>query len=219
MTSSEELNQKLVKLTETPEGERNPSWESQFFQALSRANLELLSQDPQQGPDGWPYLMAQTSLQAGESVQKMIQWLSQKGMGLAVNPQKDYPDYIFSYGMIWSFRETGFFFRDTEASLEGSVELSKNLIKHAGTPTESYLPGYVRKILREFFRDQGVFTPKVLVLSSDGINYELAISLDSIGNPKAEEHASVAEAIGWFLPPHYSLILINEKDLPPFTEL
>jgi hypothetical protein len=212
-------NQKLIELTQTPESTRSPAWEAQFFQALTSANLELLTADPQQGPDGWPYLLAKTSEEASEPAQKMIQWLAQKGMGLVVNPHKDYPDYVFSYGMLWSFKESGFFFRETEVKKEGAVEFDLKSIQHAGTPTEQYLPIYVRQILREFFRDQGVLAPKILVLSQDRVNYELAFSLESLGNPPDHEHAGVAEAIGWFLPPHYTLVLVSESGMPPFSDL
>ncbi len=219
MISNAESTKKLIELTNTPESERTPEWEVKFFQTLTQSNLELLTADPQQGPDGWPYLLARTAEGATEPAQKMIQWLALKGMGLVVNAQKDYPDYVFSYGMLWSFKETGFFFKDMEPEKEGVVEFDLNSIKHAGTPTPQYLPDYVRSILREFFRDQGVLAPKILVISQDKIKYELAFSLESLGNPPENEHAGVAEAIGWFLPPHYTLLLVSEKGMPIFSDL
>jgi hypothetical protein len=219
MVTTDELNKRLIALTETPDADRTPEWENRFFQALTTASVELLTPDPQQGPDGWPYILVKTSATAAEPAQKIIQWSSVKGIGLVVNPQKDYPDYVFSYGMLWSFKETGFFFKPTEPPPEGAVEFDASTIQHAGTPTPQYLPDYVRKILREFFRDQGVLAPKILLISQDRVNYELAISLESLGNPPPQEHAGVAEAIGWFLPPHYSLILVSEAGLPEFSSL
>jgi hypothetical protein len=53
----------------------------------------------------------------------------------------------------------------------------------------------VRNILKEFFRDQGVFAPKILVMSSDRVNYDLVFSLESLGNPPVKEHQGIAEAI------------------------
>jgi hypothetical protein len=224
MVSSEDLNTQLLALTETPEADRSPDWEMRFFQALTSSSLELLTPDPQQGPDGWPYILARTSVTATEPAQKIIQWASLKGIGLVINPQKDYPDYVFSYGMLWSFKETGYFFRPVADEKnndvkDGTVEFNPASIQHAGTPTPQYLPDYARKILREFFRDQGVLAPKILLISQDRVNYELAISLESLGNPPSNEHAGVAEAIGWFLPPHYSLILVSAEGLPEFSDL
>jgi hypothetical protein len=210
----------MQQLLKIPDDHRDQQWEDSFLQALSESNINLMSEAAQQGPDGWPYLLAQTSEGAQEPAQKVIQWLSQKGIGLVINPEKNYPDFVLTYGMLWSFRETGrFFHRQTRAANVGGIEMSREDIKNAGTPTAEFLPEYVRAILREFFRDQGLLAPRVLVLTFDGDNYELAFSVESLGNPPQEEWSGVAEAISWFLPPHYSVLLISEAGLPPFSAL
>jgi hypothetical protein len=81
------------------------------------------------------------------------------------------------------------------------------------------LPQYVRNILKQFFMDQNVMRPRILVMSTDRKNYDLAFSLESLGNPPVKEHQGVAEAISWFLPPHYSIVLVSEIGLPEFTDL
>jgi hypothetical protein len=210
---------KLTELVEIPDAERNSSWENQFFHALTSDKIKLLTPEPQSGPDNWPYLLAQTAEDASEPTQQIIHWLSERGIGLAINPQKEYPDYVFSYGMLWSFKETGFFFKPIPEQKVGQIQFSTQNLMHAGPPTEQYLPGYVRKVLRDFFRDQGILRPKILVMSTDKVQYDLAISLESLGNPPQPEHQGIAEAIGWFLPPHYSLLLISEEGLPPFSDL
>lgn len=207
----------LVELTKIADEQRDPQWEVDFFMQLTQGNLKILSQDPQTGPDGWPYLLTETSEDATEPAQKIIQWLATKGMGLVVNPSKDYPDYVFSYGMIWHFRETGLFYRARPEVSTGSFELQDGAQLHAGAPTLQYLPQYVRSILKEFFLDQGVYAPKMLVMSADRVNYDLAISIESLGNPPVKEHQGIAEAISWFLPPHYSIVLVSEKGLPAFV--
>ncbi len=215
----------LLDLLKVPEQDRNFGWEEKFFKKFSEEQVQLLSKDPQQGPDGWPYLICETfgknsdEAYEVETTQKLFHWLSQKGIGLVVNPRREpYPDYVFSYGMIWSFRETGYFSRPDLASKTGEAVFENSKIK-TGTPTEEFLPTYVKKVLKDFFRDQSVLNPKVLMASQDGTNYDLCFSLESLGNPPAKEHAGVAEAIAWFLPPHYSIVLISEKDLPPFISL
>lgn len=222
----------LTQLLNTPESDRNFTWDEKFFKFFSEANVKLMSSDPQQGPDGWPYLICETlpnlnhSSVIGdtseiESVQKLLHWLAQKGIGLVVNPRRQpYPDYVFSYGMIWSFRETGYFLRPDLVQKQESnqVQYESTQIK-TGTPTNEFLPLYVRKVLKDFFRDQNVFNPKILMVSADGQNYDLCFSLESLGNPIEKEHAGIAEAIAWFLPTHYSIVLISEKGLPQFLEL
>jgi hypothetical protein len=209
----------LESLLKTADDQRDLRWEDLFLQELSQSNLAVISQDPQNGPDGWPYLFVETTENAQEPSQKIIQWLSTRGIGLVVNPKKEYPDFVLTYGMLWSFRETGKFIHrlaETSAAFE-KIELEK--IKHAGTPSPQYLPDYVRTILRDFFRDQGLIAVRILVLSLDGKNYELAFSLESMGNPPEKEHAGIAEALSWFLPTHYSILLVSEKGLPPFSTL
>lgn len=210
------------------EQDRNYAWDEKFFKLFSETDVVLLSQDPQQGPDGWPYLICQTvvdqtknnfDLDRIESSQKVMKWLSVKGIGLVVNPQREpYPDYVFSYGMIWSFIETGFFMRPDLAQASGQIEYDQKNI-FTGEPTLQYLPNYVRKVLKDFFNDQTVFNPKILMISPDQVNYDLAFSLESLGNPPENEHAGIAEAISWFLPPHYSVVLVSEAGLPAFYNL
>lgn len=209
----------LIELSATPDNKRDDQWENQFLKALTEGKVNLLSENPIEGPDGWPYLLAEVGAEATESVQNILNWAATRGVGLVINPTKEYPDYVLSYGMIWSFRQTGWFFRKDLEVPQGKTEFDASKIVHAGTPTEEYLPGFARKILREFLVDQGVIAPKILMVSQDRSHYDLAFSLESLRNPPAEEWEGVAEAIGWFLPPHYSILLVSEKGLPEFSSL
>lgn len=209
----------IQELASIPDDQRDQNWEDQFLQALSGSQLTLISQDAQQGPDGWPYLLAKTDQSGSEPAQKIIQWLAERGIGLAINPDKEYPDFVLTYGMLWSFRESGKFIQRNVPTSQGKVEITKDSIKHAGTPTEKFLPNYVRKILKDFFRDQGVVAPKILVISFDEKTYELAFSAESLGNPPESEWEGIAEAISWFLPSHYSILILSEKILNNFSAL
>lgn len=209
------MNELLSVLPEN----RDRSWENEFFVTLTRGSIGLLSETPEQGPDGWPYMLVTTEGDSSEPVQKMLHWLYQKGIGLAVNPQKEYPDYVFTYGMIWHFKETGLFYRDQKDIPIGSVIIEPSINIQMGSPTEDFLPTYVRKVLRDFFRDQGLHGVKILVIQNKEGFYDLAFSLESLGQPPEDEFSGIAEAIAWFLPPHYSILLISEKNLPKFIEL
>lgn len=211
---------------QTSEENRDQQWDEVFFKLFSECQLNILSDDPQQGPDGWPYLVcettetAQTESDRSDSAQKILHWLSTRGIGLVVNPKRlPYPDYVFSYGMIWSFRESGYFikFQSLIAPQEFVVDENTNI--HAGPPSAEYLPSYARGVIRDFMRDQSVFDAKILLLSTDGTDYDLCFSLESLGQPPQSEHAGILEALSWFVPPHYSLALISEKGLPPFQSL
>ncbi len=206
----------LEQLLNVPEEDRDLDWEDKFFMAFTSSEVQVLSAEPQEGPDGWPYLLADTKGEQLEPAQKVLQWLASRGIGLAVNPTKSYPDFVFNYGMIWHFRETGLFYRRQDAISSGAVELVEGQKILSGAPKEAYLPGYVRKVIKDFFLDQGLLAVKILMISSDGNHYDLAFSLESLGNPPIKEHEGICEAISWFLPPHYSILLTSEKGLPPF---
>lgn len=209
----------LSELLKIPDAQRDHNWENHFFDELLKSKIKLLDDGPKTGPDGWPYLLAETGDEADELAIKVVSWLSDKGIGLVINPRKEYPDFVFPWGMLWNFRETGLFRLNVAPVTAGTVELKSEQGLHAGPPTKEYLPDYVRKLLKQFFMDQGLLNVKILVISQDRKNYDLAFSLESLGNPPPKEHAGIAEAISWFLPAHYSVMLTSEKGLPEFVSL
>lgn len=220
MSQISSYQQELLTTLKTPELKRMGAWEQSFFKHFPHGFITVSNGLPQKGPDSWPYLFCEVSERSTEPVGKVLEWLSERGIGLAVNPQKEAPDYVFTYGMIWNFRVRGTFLSELSSPIENaSVEFLANEKILAGPPTEEYLPLYVRKVLREFFVDQGVYQPRILVLSRDRRNYDLCFSTESLGSPGESEHTGILEALSWFLPPHYSLMLVSEKGLPPFTLL
>ena len=213
----------------TPDESRDQAWDEKFFKLLSESNLKIIASEPQQGPDSWPYLLTEISgallvsngtSDGVDSAQKIIFWLSTRGIGLVVNPNRTpYPDFVFSYGMLWSFRETGYFNKYVKNTENKQLLIENPQAALFGEPTLEFLPQYVRKVLNDFFLDQSVFAPKVLMISNNGKDYDLCFSLESLGSPKVEEHQGILEALSWFLPPHYAIALISEKNLPAFTKL
>jgi hypothetical protein len=204
----------LPEILKVADEQRNSTWETQFFHAISMGNLDVFTPEAQTGPDGWPYLLTKADDKSAEPFQRILHWLSDKGIGLVVNPHKEFPDYVFTYGMLWNFKETGLFFREQESKSEGVFEFQVKDVKTAGEPSEAYLPAYARKVLRDFLLQQGILAPKVLAFTLDGTNFELAFSSESLGNPDQSEHQGILEAIAWFLPPHYQIALVSENQLP-----
>lgn len=207
----------LTALLETTISKRDDAWEAAFLKALPAARFRIVNDTPVAGPDGWPYLLVATD--GDEPLSNMIRWLVGQGVGMVINPEKPIPDYVLTYGMIWNFRERSEFFTSAGNVRSGPVELQNGQQVFAGPPSESYLPKEVRFVLREFLKQQKVEAPKVLMVSEDQKTWDLAVSLDSLGNPPQQEHAGIAEAMSWFLPAHYSLVLMKEKTLPGFVEL
>lgn len=210
----------LNRLSSQPDAYRTADWEQAFFHALLESNIKVEGQEPKAGPDGWPYMFARTGPDATEPAVRLLDWLATRGIGLVINGHKDVPDYVFTYGMIWNLKERGQFLSPkAESTPTGAVELKAGQKVVAGIPTTEYLPKYVREILLQFLRNQGIESPKILMLSQDQKNFDLCFSLESLGSPPEHEHRGIAEALAWFLPGHYSLMLISENGLPPFTGL
>jgi hypothetical protein len=206
-------------LTLQPDPARDADWEQAFFHALVDGKLLIPKSEPQSGPDGWPYIYAQTSPSATEPAIRLLDWLSSRGIGLVINAHKDVPDYVFPYGMVWNWKERGQFITQGRKVDSGIVELMAGQQILAGSPSPEYLPTYVRQVLAQFLKGQGVTQPRILMISHDQKNYDLAFSLESLGSPPDHEHRGIAEALAWFLPQHYSLMLVSEKGLPEFMAL
>ncbi len=214
------MNVDISELLSTPIADRDELWENKALQLIPQTFFNVLIEEPQKGPDGWPYLLVETTSNiSAEPAQKVISWLSDKGIGLVINPKKDMPDFVFTYGMIWQFYKTGKFLVENEVAHNGQVKFEEGQKVHAGPPSEDYLPVYVRQILKSFFQSQKVKQLKVLVMGQPNDHYDLCFSLESLGNPPAHEHRGILEAVSWFLPSHYSLMIVSEKGLPQFTEL
>jgi hypothetical protein len=198
---------------------RDAAWEAELLKAMPTAQVRVLSPDPQEGPDHWPYLMVSTTDGNDDPFMNVLGWLSTRGIGCVLNPEKPTPDYVLTYGMIWNFRERGEFLTQSPQGAQGSFEIKPGQELMTGAPSEAYFPSYARKIVKQFFADQGVFTPKALMVSTDKTNYDLCFSLESMKSPPATEHASIAEALSWFFPAHYSIALISEKAVPGFLPI
>lgn len=203
--------------------ERNEAWENEFLESFVQAKVKIDFPEPKEGPDHWPYLLVSTGPEADEPVLKILNWLSTRGIGLAVNTQNAVPDFVFSYGMIWNYRERGQFLSPVEQAEKkpegGRFEIKDGQEVLTGPPSESYLPGYARSVIKQFLMDQGVFTPKVLMISVDHKNFDLCFSIESLKSPPAHEHANIAEALSWFVPAHYTVALVSEKTVAGFQPL
>jgi hypothetical protein len=174
---------------------------------------------PQTGPDGWPYLLVRSSPTASEPARQMLGWLSEKGIGLAINTHKNIPDYVFTYGMIWNFRERAQFVTAAAHRSSGTAVFENDQEVKFGRPIASFFPPYVARVLIDFFKNLGVEHAKVLLMGSETDGYDLCFSLESLGSPPNEEHEGILKTLAWFFPTHYSLVLISEKNLPRFIEV
>ena len=146
----------IYKLSEVDVSQRDPQWEDQFLKGLPSAQFKLLNDTPQTGPDGWPYLLVELDSGGDAKASDVLGWLVQKGVGLAINPQKSAPDYILSFGMIWNYINKNEFISNRTATHEKSLKLEAGEKIHAGEPSDDYLPPSLKNILRAFFKNNEI---------------------------------------------------------------
>lgn len=208
-------------LIQQPESRRDDAWESSFLTLFPQLKVQLEGDQAKQGPDGFPYLFVSTEEQGTEPVVQVVRWLADKGIGLVVNAHKMIPDYVFPYGMIWNFVETGRFLNPPSfGQAAGEVVYGEKKKVLTGPPSEKYLPPYVRKTVAEFLRAQGIVDPRVLVVTTEDFkNVDLVLSDSCLKNISKAEHQKFAEMLAWFLPLHYTLVIGTEAGLPDFYSL
>lgn len=203
----------LNQLLSVPFDARDEKWVDDFLKEFIGTNIQLLSPDPQEGPDGFPYLMASTD-KGDEPSRDVITWAAQKGIGLAVNPQKEIADFVFTYGMLWNFAIRGEFFTAETPTEKGQIILRDKQELFAGAPAETFWPPFARQIFKEFLMQQGILQGRFILLSEkENGPMDLAFSLESLQNPPEPEWDGILEGFSWFFPSHYSLALVSEKNI------
>lgn len=190
---------------------RDSSWDDQFFQKLQEGSIRVLTQDPQEGPEGFPYLLVTTYGDTGfEPFQRVAHWCADKGVGIVLNPTEDGEDYLFTFGMLWNYKHRGEFFSTWVHEEAGQIK-DQMVVRQI---TENYWPKIPRQIFKEFLLQQNILRPRVCLFSqSSSSDPELGFSMDSLGHPPERERKGIMEAFSWFFPRHYSLVLVSEKDI------
>lgn len=204
----------LSKLLTVKQADRDDKWVDDFLAAIADSNVSLLSPDPQQGPDGFPYLMVSTD-EAVEPFRDIVEWCAEKGIGIAINPQSETADYVFTYGMLWNFAIRGEFLSEVEnLNEQKEIRLEAEQQLFAGKPSDGFWPAPARQNFKEFLVQQGILQPRAIMLSEvEGGPMDLSFSLESLSNPPEPEWDGILEAFSWFFPRHYSLALLSEKSI------
>jgi len=201
--------------------ERDQNWEQQFFTNCKNQKYALISESSEIGPDGFSYLLIGHDKnyldRQTESFVDLVNWCLSKGVGIVINPQKEYPDYIFTLGMLWHFALNGVFKKSNLHQAEKFVFLPGDSAKKVQV-TNDLIPDAIRSFLKMFLNQQNVIEPKILVLKQEK-HLDFIFSLESLGSPEESEHLGICEALSWFLPTHYPIMILSEVGLPKFDRL
>lgn len=198
----------LSEYLNTNSGLRDNQWEEDLLKVFIYSKVYIVDDAIQIGPDGWPYLYltddkSKTHVSEDSAVH-ILQWAYENGVGLVINADKERPDYVFHYGMIWNFVHNQFFVKNV------SLEFDKNASIYVAQISEDIIPKHALDFIKEYIKSAGIDEPRGALISRDKLQYDFALSIESLGNPPKEEHEGIARGIGWFLPNHIPATLIYE---------
>lgn len=216
----ENMTQIIIKLLAIPREKRDEIWFQSFFENLQYASFKSGKPKVYTGPDGFTYF-ALFVPQLNKSYEPFCignmtkNFLLQNGWGVAINPQADQADWIFSYGDIVNYHLHHEFFTNSnlpEIKNEWVVLKEEKVL--LTQPSEFILPNETRICIKLFLQNKGFSKPKILMITQ--INNEvpvpqLAFNIfrEDLNTP--EELNLLFTQISWFLPKHYVMVLVPKE--------
>jgi hypothetical protein len=188
---------------------RDEKWAARFYETVVDASFASQADQVLQGPDRFPYFVLKfpEPMKPFESfsVRIVLEHCTNSGLGIVINPHKPRPDWVFTYGQLWSFREYGAFSEEGIAHPDkatGEVLLA--------SPNEKLFPAYARKVLRAYLKHIGVAEPKCFVMM-DGSSPQPSIVFNVFRElfSTDEEHRDAMARLTWFLPSRLGLISVG----------
>ncbi|MDR0564846.1 MAG: hypothetical protein LBG78_07945 [Azoarcus sp.] len=223
----------VLKLLQVPAEQRDEQWNESFLAHIADANLTCdIEKQPFDGPDGFPYFKLLPP-KKGERYQAwvirhILPNLLDHGYGVAINPEKAIPDWIFSYGDIVCFHVYGkFMVRDddrfdayTEEDDGSSDDIpDEGMQVQMGDPSPQILPPPARAMLRRFLEAYGLPAKIMLMNRPAGKGRKGGLSLVFPFTEQASDETMqyVTRAVPWFLPRHYPVVWMQDSE--NFTSL
>ncbi|MDR2237832.1 MAG: hypothetical protein LBE92_17045 [Chryseobacterium sp.] len=216
----------LSKLVQTPPAERDDKWQQTFLENIGHASFRCGDPQVVTGPDGFPYFQLflpepNQPFQCYVIDNMKDDFLLSSGLGVVINPTETRADWVLSYGDILNYHLSNSFYTTTatdfshETSNETVTEDEKVMV---GQPSEIILPEQTRKLLAEFLTSNGMITPKILLMMRQrkdgaGVSQDLVFNVTPHHFKDENTYRSIMQAIGWYLPRHYSYVGMGEDTL------
>jgi hypothetical protein len=204
----------LASLLAIPREGRDDAWRHAFYAEVADAPVVPAEPPVARGPDGLPYLVverAEPHASAGTApLRDHVRRATEEGLGLVLDPAADEAAWVFSYGSLLWFRMSGYFELpelEAESPAAPGQDGERVLI---GAPSEAFLPGYARAVLRKVLVALGIEEPGVFLIHRPGEAVpSLVLSLfpDQFEGP--ERLGEVLSALTWYLPHHYRLVALQ----------
>src|SRR5262249_21504067 len=214
--------QEVQNLFATGREQRGLAWRERFYAAIADASMATTAEQVMLGPDGFPYFVLNLP-PAGQAfepfcISHILDVCLERGTGVVVQPEPAPPQWVFTYGLLWSYKEFGRFVPKQDGdegvgeapesgpSAAGS-EGSQNVL--AGQPSAAFLPAYARKAIKQFLVDKArLAAPEVLLLTGpkSAPARSLAFIIFVDGFEQKRDFENLMYRLTWFLPRHYGLM-------------
>lgn len=217
----------LYKLVETPQNERDETWQNAFLENISQASFSCGNPQIITGPDGFSYFQLflpepNQSFQCYVIERMKDDFLLSSGFGVVINPTATNADWVLSYGDVLNFHLNKTFYTTTETpfSTERGVEtITEDEEVMIGQPSEAILPQQTRHVIAEFLKMNGVKTPKILLMmrhrqDGNGVSQDIVFNLTPKDFKDDSTYRTVMQTISWYLPRHYSFVGMDEQTFP-----
>jgi hypothetical protein len=214
--------QHLVDLFAIPAEQRDDAWRQLVLADVDKASFRCGQPQVIQGPDEFPYFALYLP-EPGKAFQCYViehmknDFLLEHGLGVVIHPDKQQPDWVFTYGDIVNYHLNGEFYTAVPEHMlaaEEVIEQDEQVL--VGQPAEEYLPAAVRKVMRQYLASENVPDPKIFLMMrhmKDGSTMqELVFNLSRELFASPGEHHRVMQRLGWFLPRHYSILSFDKND-------
>jgi hypothetical protein len=195
-----------------PEEERGAKWRHRFYDLVDVARFK--HRDPRifLGPDGFPYyaLDIPDDGYGDVFVSELIERATERGFGIAIEPQEDAAAWVFTCGDLVTRRTYGGFELPRLGVVPADAPTFRAVLKalermEVLEPNEAILPPYVRPLLHRYFTETiGIAHPGVLTLVSPDQEprEQLVFRIARDDFDAEDEFESAIAGLTWFLPRH-----------------
>jgi hypothetical protein len=218
--------ERVQELLAKPASARDARWQQELYANIVEASFASPAQQIIRGPDGFPYFALELP-PVGKaftcfSIAHLLEQCTHSGYGIVIEPARQPPGWVFSYGELWSLRAYGQVTGDpddepsSEPSGVETIEESRKLL--VGTPSDSFLPPWARPVLRAFLeKGIGLADPSVCLVVDAALRptRNLVFNLFFDDPPKKMPLESAMRWLRWFLPPTRGVLAYNRATLAP----
>lgn len=212
------LTRQVQDLFEVAREQRDQAWRENFYAAVVDASMGAPLVQIVNGPDGFPYFVLNLP-PAGQPfepfcISHILDKCLEKGFGVVTQPEPPPPQWVFTYGLLWSLREFGRFMVEQEGDgpTQSGVTAPRSATGHTvltGQPSAAFFPLYARNVIKQFLKEQaGISNPQVLLVNDprDTPSQSLAFNVFRADFEEQQKFENVMHRLTWFLPRHYGLI-------------